>query len=333
MNFRNGTEIQEPKIVFENFLPRISISQLRKEIFDGLSAQNKYLAAKFFYNKTGSQLFEQITSLPEYYPTRTEKSILQNLDIDFLDSLNKLNIIELGSGDHSKISLLISKVLSQGGNSLNYIPLDISESAIRQSASHLLRLFPELSIRGIVADFVRQLDGIPAAENRLFCFLGGTIGNFTPGQIDIFMTRLARIMKSGEYLLLGYDTIKNEHILRKAYNDAQGVTARFNLNILEVVNNLVGTNFDTEHFAHYAFYNRQNHRIEMHLKALRNLRIKVEYLNDEIELAENELIHTENSYKFNSDMINTIAENAGMTLEKIHADKNNFFNIALIRRK
>lgn len=325
------TIINEYIKITDNFRKK-DIHEIRKEIEKGLRAKKKYIDSKFFYDQTGSQLFEQITALPEYYPTRSEKSILKTMNIDFIGNISELNVVEIGSGDHSKISLFLNNLLSNNHLKVNYIPLDISKTAIKASAENLLKQFPEISIEGIVADFMKQLRCIPKHKHRLFLFLGSTIGNFTPEQADVFLQNLSQVMQPGEYLLLGYDTVKSKEILEKAYNDTAGITARFNKNCLSVLNNLAETNFRIQDFDHIAFFNENENRIEMHLKARRALVIKSPYFSEILTIDKGEQIHTENSYKYTEPVIKAMLKKNKFTHRKTFAHDNDMFHAALIKK-
>ena len=245
-----------------NKLKEIDSGKVKEEILEGLTSQPRYISPKYFYNAGGSELFESITELEEYYPTRTEKAILSGigsrLELDF----NDLNIVELGSGDPSKIRLLLQQIPSEKQATLHYYPVDISHSALEGSMRQLTEEFPEIRVTGIVADFMQQFDKIPKNKNRLFCFLGSTIGNFNPEERISFMQNLGNEMKAGDHLLLGLDMVKDPQVLHRAYNDGKQVTAAFNKNILNVVNGIIDTSFDSTDFEHLAFYNETVHFIE-----------------------------------------------------------------------
>lgn len=332
MNFTTAQTVREKQLNIKNLLPDIGIINVRAEIFNGLTADNKHISSKFFYDKKGSELFGHITNLPEYYLTRTEKKILENLKIDFFNSFIKLQIIEIGSGDSSKISLLLNKIPTTQHKNICYIPVDISKDAIEQSADTLLQKFPKIRIEGVVADFLHHANFAPESNNRFFCFMGSTIGNLNPDVRENFMKQVSDIMKTGELFLLGFDTIKNTEILERAYNDSRNVTAQFNLNILNVVNNLCETNFNSENFRHVAFYNREEHRIEMHLEATINCTLSSKHLSNVISIRKGERIHTENSYKFNQEIITDIAKKNHFKPIEIFSDENNFFNVALLKK-
>lgn len=316
----------------ENFLPDIGIDKVREELFDGLTSSPKCIPSKYFYDEKGSLLFEEITELEEYYPTRTEKTILKNilskLNIDFTG----LSIIELGSGDPSKISLLFDQINQEYLRQISYFPIDISGPAIEKSASILANKYEGIIINGIVADFIYQVQLIPDVNNKLICFFGSTIGNLDRTERRVFLKKLGSVMQKGDNLLLGIDMIKDVKILENAYNDSQGITAAFNKNILNVVNKLISANFDTAKFEHLAFYNNQEQRIEMHLKAKENLQIEVNSSNVELQIKQGEMIHTENSHKFNSKDIQQFAYWGGLNMENVFNDENNWFSLVHYRK-
>ncbi len=332
MNYTTGVTLKKTAVTITNHLSGIGSDAVKEEILEGLRSHPKYISSKFFYDKTGSELFKKITTLEEYYPTRTEKIILfslgDGLNIDFRD----LNIIELGSGDHSKIRLLLSHIPGPVLPTVHYYPVDISQSAILNATEKLLEEFPVLHIEGIVADFVHQLDLVPSVRKRLFCFFGSTIGNFGKNLTKRFLQHLGKLMKPGDHFLLGLDMVKDAEVLEKAYQDAQGVTAAFNKNILNVVNHLAGTDFDPALFEHVAFYDRENRKIEMHLRALRDMTVSAHPENNPISIARGEMIHTENSHKFNTRQIDEMATWAGLQTERIFTDRNKWFSLVHFRK-
>lgn len=317
-------DVQE--IAIENYLSQIDDEDICSEIMEGLTAKDKYISSKFFYDKLGSSLFEEITALDEYYPTRTEKLILSDIlsavDID----LNNLSIVELGSGDPSKITLLLQQIPQDTLRTINYYPVDICEEEIVKSVEALTQTFPLNSITGIVADFHRHLHVIPRRGCRLFCFFGSTIGNFTMEQSKLFLQKLDQVMDSGDHILLGLDMYKDIDIIERAYNDSKGITARFNLNILNVVNNTISSDFSTEDFRHIAFYNQKEHRIEMHLKCCRPLTVNTRRYGS-ISFKENEYIHTENSHKFTYERIEQLCRWGRFSSYSIYHDAEKWFSI------
>ncbi len=327
MNYTQEIRVNNDNIELINYLPNIGVSSVREEILEGLRATQKQISPKFFYDGNGSNLFEQITHLEEYYPTRTEKRIIStignNLDLEFKD----LNIVELGSGDSSKISLLFKQIPVEDLKTVTYFPVDISQSAIEKSARELTQQFTLKNITGIVVDFFHQLKLIPKPGKRLFCFFGSTIGNFNIEEAKTFMTLLGSTMQKGDSLLLGMDMVKDISVLEKAYNDTKGVTTNFNKNILNVVNNLTDSNFNTSDFEHWAFFNNEKRRIEMHLRALKNVEISLSSKTEKIKILKGETIHTENSYKYSLHDIKMFGMWAGIETKNILADKNSWFSL------
>jgi len=318
---------QTPPFTLINALKQTDKNRQRREIITGLTAENKYIASKFFYDRTGGRLFEEITRLPEYYLTRCERAILRQLAHSNGHTLKNRDIIELGSGDCSKISLLF-RVLPTGWlKTIRYVPVDVNRACIEDSAATLLERFPGLTIRGMVADFTRPLPALHSTRQRVFCFFGSTIGNLDPPQAVRFLRNMTDLMRTGDRLLLGADVIKERHILEQAYNDRRGVTAAFNRNILNVVNHLLGTNFRTDDFEHVAVYNDTKSRIEMHLKALKNMEIIAENPGRTITLRQGEMIHTENSYKFSHGQMEALAADAGLGLHHRHIDEKGWFSV------
>lgn len=312
-----------------NKLKEIDTGKVKDEILQGLNSQPKYISPKYFYNAGGSELFESITELKEYYPTRTEKSILSGIGTKLEMDFKNLNIVELGSGDPSKIRLLLHQIPSKELSGLHYYPVDISQSALESSMMQLAEEFPEITITGIVADFMQQFSKLPKIRNRLFCFLGSTIGNLTPDERMNFMQGLGNEMESGDHLLLGLDMVKDSSVLHRAYNDSQEITAAFNKNILNVVNGIIDTSFDSTDFEHLAFYNENEQRIEMHLKATRDRNIRINGNHETLNIKKGETIHTENSYKFSNEDIESIGRQAGLKAVSVFTDEQKWFSLVL----
>jgi len=317
------------KLRIINKLKERDKNEVEKEILDGLTSHPRSISPKYFYDAGGSRLFEGITGLEEYYPTRTEKSILaglgSHLELDFQD----LSIVELGSGDPSKIRLLLQQIPEELRPTLHYYPVDISSTALEGSMAKLAEEFPEIEITGIVADFMHQFDKLPKEKNRLFCFLGSTIGNLSPEERSSFMHKLAREMKAGDHLLLGLDMVKDPQVLHSAYNDSKQLTAAFNKNVLNVMNRMVDSSFDTSDFEHLAFYNQEEQRIEMHLKALKDRKVRVNGHQNTLDIKKGETIHTENSYKFKEEDIFSIGTIAGLNTEVVFTDEQKWFSLVL----
>ena len=310
-----------------NFLPEIGLDTAVTEIITGLRASPKRISSKYFYDKTGSELFEKITRLVEYYPSRTEKAILEQLTLDEVTDCRDVDIIELGSGDHSKISLFLEKVPAGLLPGIRYFPVDISRPALESSIRELTCMFPELDVQGIVADYFHQMHLVPGDRKKLFCFLGSTIGNLEREEASAFVGDISESMEPGDGLLIGFDRVKDTAVLERAYNDAEGITARFNLNILNVVNTLIKSDFKPGDFKHRAFYNRELRRIEMHLEAMRDVRVKSLFAEEEMLIRKGERIHTESSHKFDESDIRTLAETAGLVVKNIFSDESEWFSL------
>jgi len=297
------------------------------EIFTGLSSERKYIPSRFFYDAEGSALFEKITSLPEYYPTRTEKAILENISREFTGNGSHKEIVELGSGDCSKISIILDALPTELLSSVNYYPVDISESSMRKSAERLAARFPGLKVHGLLADFMNHLDSLPGEDERLVCFFGSTIGNLTHDQAIEFLSGISGMMHGGDSFLVGFDMVKDTDILKAAYNDSQGITESFNRNILTAVNNIAGTVFNPGRFKHLAFYDPAKMRIEMHLEALADMEIHSLHFSEAINISKGETIHTENSHKFSPELIDAMATDAGLKVRNRYTDKKGWFSL------
>lgn len=319
--------IKSSQTAISNLLIRESSSEIIAEILEGLLAKQKYISSRFFYDDRGSLLFEKITALPEYYPTRTEQAILMRYASEIVGAGQKRNIIELGSGDCSKISILLETIPNQAVKQMRYFPVDVNEAAILKAAVLLSQKYPDMKIHGLLADFMKHLSEIPGEDERLICFFGSTLGNFSREEATGFVKQLKTRMRPGDTLLLGLDMVKDVTILEAAYNDRQAVTAAFNKNILRVVNRLAKTNFQTGDFEHMAFYNGEQNRIEMHLVALRDLQITTPFLDGSINLREGETIHTENSHKFTYEDIRRFADFSGLSIINVYSDMNNWFSL------
>lgn len=332
MNYNTAVSFEKKQFKLKNYLSSIGIDSVKEEITEGLKSAPKYISSKFFYDDKGSVLFEKITRLPEYYPTRTEKSILSKVVSKLNLDYNNLNIIELGSGDHGKISLFLNQIPEPERETIRYYPVDISQLAIEQSYKNLSKGFPMIEVHGIIADFIHQVDVIPKKENRIFCFFGSTLGNFDTEGIKEFMTNFGCELQSGDRFLLGLDMVKEKSVLERAYNDEKGITAQFNLNILNVIRDLSGINLDPDNFEHLAFFNDKHNRIEMHLTAKRDMSVRLSE-GEEIEISKGETIHTENSHKFDRGFIDRIAEWAGIEVRQIFSDEREWFSLVYFSKK
>ena len=331
-NYIDTEVIEARKIKITNHLNNLGIENIRKEIITGLTSKQKNISSKFFYDKTGSKLFEDITRLPEYYPTRTEKQILKTIAPKLMHNLRHTDIIELGSGDCSKISLLLNSIPKENLETIKYIPVDVSQSAIYESAKSLTELFPNLAIKGLVADFINQLDLIPKKSKRMLIFLGSTLGNFTENVANQFLKDLSTSLNSGDTFLLGVDLVKPTNILYDAYNDSQEVTAEFNKNILNVINDLIESDFNINDFEHKAFFNQEYSRIEMHLIANKDIVVNSAFSKSPFKFKKGENIHTENSYKYSFNKITDFQKTSNLKIKEIYTDQNEWFALILFEK-
>ena len=271
--------------------------ELEADALAGLTASPKTLPPKWFYDERGSQLFEQITELPEYYPTRAEREILATHAADIAAVTGPKTLVELGSGSSEKTRLLLD-ALHRHGTLARFVPLDVSEAALRAAAAAINADYPDLDVHAIVGDFTSHLDRIPSGDGRMVAFLGGTIGNLVPAERASFLAALRANLEPGEWLLLGTDLVKDEATLVAAYDDAAGVTAEFNRNVLRVLNRDLDGDFDVEAFAHVACWDRANEWIEMRLRAEHAQRVRLKRLDLEVAFAAGEEMRTEVSAKF-----------------------------------
>ncbi len=298
------------------------------EIVQGLSASPKRIAPKFFYDSEGSRLFDEITRLPEYYPTRSEVEILAAHAKDIAALLpDKAALIEFGSGASTKARIL----LRASPQVAAYVPVDISRDFLEREAADLRRDFPQLTVRPVAADFTKPFalpDDIRRLPHAGF-FPGSTIGNFEPHEACAFLQHARRIIGAGGLLIIGVDLIKDREVLHAAYNDSRGVTEQFNLNLLQRLNREFGADFNPAAFEHHAFYNRERNRIEMHLASLR--RQKVRIAGSVIDFRSGETIHTENSYKYSPESFLSLARGAGWLPVTMWTDARKYFSVHVLR--
>lgn len=312
-------------------IPAPVFTSLAEDVLEGLSSSPKRLPPKLFYDAPGSRLFEQITELPEYYLTRTERGIFcQHADAIVTQAGSNLTLIELGAGSANKTRILI-EALACKQLRVDFYPVDVSSSALHAAVSALNGHIRNLHVIPMVADYSRHLplDGIRG--RKLVLFIGSTIGNFEPQETVQFLDRVRASLRHGDALLLGFDMVKNAGALHAAYNDAQGVTAEFNKNILGHINRELGGQFDLELFRHIAFWNPELSRIEMHLESLVDQNVWVRDLGMKFHFAPGERIHTENSYKFTPAAIAAMVKQGGFHLEKTWTDANGWFSTVLAR--
>lgn len=294
-----------------------------REVLAGLRQRPRSIHPKFFYDAEGAQLFERITALPEYYPTRSERQILRRHGpaITACAGTGRV-LIEPGSGSSSKVELLLDALRPSA-----YVALDIAAQQLRSAALRLTRRFPWLEIHAVAADYSSHLPLPPAlvAQPRLVFYPGSTIGNFEPPQAQQFLRRLHRLAGPAGALLIGVDLDKDVDVLERAYNDGSGITAAFNRNALHHLNRVAATDFQPERFRHVAFFNRELSRIEMHLESAAAQCVHV--AGDSIELADGERIHTENSYKYSPERFAALAASAGFALHRSWYDRDRLFGV------
>ncbi|MBK1719682.1 L-histidine N(alpha)-methyltransferase [Thiocystis violacea] len=315
----------DDRIAFFDFHP--TTADVRAEVLDGLGQTQKRLPPKLFYDQLGSRLFDAITELPEYYPTRTEIAILRDHGSEMADRLGRENVlIELGSGSSLKIQTLLAAL----GPSV-YVPVDISRAHLLESAQALARRFPTLRIRAACADYSGPFD-LPLEsdwKSLAAFFPGSSIGNFDPHDARSFLKRVGRVLGSGGRLLVGVDLRKDPAVLNAAYNDAQGVTAAFNLNLLTRINRELGGDFNLDAFAHRAFFNAAASRIEMHLVSLADQEVRIG--DQGFVFRRDETIHTENSYKYGIEDFQALARDAGFASEQVWTDGARLFSVHCLR--
>ena len=328
MNFSDLSYFITEQVGITSLYNQQSRRETIREIFEGLASEQKHISSSYFYDDLGSDLFEEITRLNEYYPTRTEKSILRDISRALLNDNGDINIVELGSGDCSKISIILGAVPANRLSETYYFPVDISDSAILKSSEFLSEKFPGIRIHGVHTDFTKYMPELPGSTNRLICFFGSTIGNFTRVKAESFLINLKNVMKAGDSLLVGFDMVKDVVVLEEAYNDKEGITSAFNKNVLNVVNGIAETDFKTSDFKHVAFYNREQRRIEMHLEAKADVVVKSPHFRNCIYILKGERIHTENSHKHTIDDIEVLAQKSGLKIDQIYRDANEYFSLA-----
>ena len=303
---------------------------LRDDARRGLTSTPKWLSPKWFYDARGSDLFEEITKLPEYYPTRAERSILADHAGDIARRTRAHTLVELGSGSSEKTSLLLD-ALQAAGTLVQFVPLDVSETALRTAVATLNGDYPALSIHAVVADFTEHLGLIPGQTPRLVAFLGGTIGNLLPDERATFLGELRDTLLPGEWLLLGTDLVKDPRLLVPAYDDSAGVTAEFNRNALAVLNRELGADFNLDNYQHVAIWDAENEWIEMRLRSTTPARVTLVKLALEMVLAAGEEIRTEISTKFGREGVERELTNAGFSLDSWWTDPEGLFALSLAR--
>jgi L-histidine Nalpha-methyltransferase len=320
-------------IAIEVHLDADAAATMARDVRAGLSGQFKELAPKYFYDERGSQLFEQITELDEYYPTRAERSILAERAAEIVATASEPHtLVELGSGSAAKTRHLLS-AMRDAGCLGTYVPVDISEEITHETADLLVQEYPGLAVRGLVCDFEHHLERIPAVdEGRLIAFLGGTIGNLYPSARHEFLAGLAALMGPGDRLLLGTDLIKDPDRLELAYDDPGGVTAEFNKNVLRVLNRELGADFDLDAFEHVARYDVSEARMDIRLRSTAKQTVRLDGIDLEVEFAAEEEMRTEISSKFTRERLERIYEKAGLEMSGWFTDPADDYALSLAAR-
>ena len=301
---------------------------MRDDVRHGLTSTPKVLAPKYFYDGRGSELFEDITRLPEYYPTRAEREILETRADEIADLVKARSLVELGSGSSEKTHVLL-RALRDVGSLETYVPVDVSPDAIEWAMPGLVEAYPGLEVHGVVADFERHLHLLPTDGPRLVAFLGGTVGNFEPAQRAAFLQAVGESMAPGDALLLGTDLVKEPARLVAAYDDAAGVTADFDLNVLRVMNSSLGADFDVEAFTHLAVWNAEDEWIEMRLRSTRDQSVHLAALELSVDFAEGEQMRTEISAKFRPERVERELGAAGLRLAGFWTDRAGDYALSL----
>jgi L-histidine N-alpha-methyltransferase len=321
-----------PDPVFRARTPKEAFAAMAAEVREGLSRRPlPELPCKYFYDERGSELFERITGLPEYYPTRTETAILEAHAAEVVDAVAPRELAELGSGAGHKIRLFLDAMRSRRSLE-SVVLLEISEGYLRDSVERLRADYPEARVAGIVGDFVHDLPALGPGGGRLLLFLAGTLGNLHPDDVPAFFRAAAAVLAPGDGFLVGVDLVKDPERLHAAYNDSAGVTAEFNLNILCVLNDRLGADLDPAAFEHVAFYDAERQWIEMRLRARRPVVARVPAAGVEIALAAGQEIRTELSCKYTRDSLSSRLAGTGLLLERWTTDPEGLFAFALLRR-
>ena len=303
-----------------------------EEISASLGTNLKFIHPKFFYDKKGSELFEKICSVLEYYPTRTEISILQKLQSELSSFLDEnFRLVELGSGSSVKTRLILDLLNAQ--KTIEYVPIDISE-ILAESSEELLNDYKNLTITGIIDTYEGGLEFLKTYDDKknLIVFLGSSFGNFCPIDGYKFLEKVYSTMKPCDLFLIGLDLVKDKTILESAYNDSKGITAKFNLNVLSRINDELDADFNLKNFSHYAIYNEKDQRIEMYLKSLTEQSIIVSKSDLELKLKKDELIHTEYSHKYRLSEIHDLLDDVGFELKHTWLDEKKHFSLTLVSK-
>jgi L-histidine N-alpha-methyltransferase len=324
--------LETSEIQIDSWLSEYEERCLANDVLDGLTRPFKELPPKHFYDSRGSELFDRICDLPEYYPTRTERQILDSRANQIIADTGAGELVELGSGAADKARLLLD-AMAAAGTLRRYVPFDVSERVVEDAARSLVQEYDGLRVHGVIGDFERHLERVPAPESapRLVALLGGTIGNFPPGTRRGLLRKIGALLGPHDRLLLGTDLVKDPGELEAAYDDSEGLTAEFNRNVLHVINRELGADFSPEQFDHIAFFDRRHEWIEMRLRARRPCSVLIADLGMRVEFACGEELRTEISAKFTRARLEADFAAAGLSLERWYTDADERFALSLAR--
>lgn len=323
-----GAEEDVPLFQIDSHLVTDRRAAMVADVRSGLSSRQKTLPAKYLYDERGAKLFEQICEQPEYYPTRTEEILLADVAAAIIAKSRPHQLVELGSGASRKTRMLLDALTALRPDA-SYVPVDVSEEMLRSSAERLRQDYGGLAIHGIVCDYEKHLRHIPRAERRLVAFLGSTIGNFTEIEARLFLRALRGQLCGGDAVLIGFDLVKPVAVLNAAYNDAAGVTAEFNRNVLRVLNRELDADFDLAAFAHEAFFNAAESQIEMHLRAVEPQRVRIAAAEMAVDFAAGESVRTEISRKFTRGSAAAMLAAGGFAPAQWYQSADGYFGLAL----
>jgi L-histidine N-alpha-methyltransferase len=308
--------------------PTAFFAQLAEDVRVGLSATPKILPPKYFYDARGSELFDEITRLPEYYPTRTEAAILQQRAVDIAEASTADTLIELGSGTSEKTRVLL-RALRECGSLHRFVPFDVDPAVLKDASASVADEFPDIDVQPIIGDFETQLATLPESPRRLIAFLGSTVGNFETDQRREFLAAVRAALGDGDAFLLGTDLVKSPDRLVAAYDDAQGITAAFNKNVLAVVNRELEADFEAAAFEHVALWDAERERIEMRLRSARDQRVHTDKLAMTVAFTRGEQMRTEISAKFRREVVTTELATAGLRMTSWWTDPAGDFALSL----
>jgi L-histidine N-alpha-methyltransferase len=323
---------QENQLQIQNYLQGALDVQIAMDVALGLTAAQKCLPSKYFYDARGSKLFERICRLPEYYLTRKEMSLLEKFSGELTSGFENGDLVELGSGANWKIRMLLDAMNHEARSGIRYVPVDVSETAIVSAAMELARLYPELTIKPLIADFTTDLHRIPYGRVKLMFLFGSTIGNLDESDTRSFLCAVRDCLGPRDRFLCGLDMLKSTEVLEAAYNDSQQVTAAFNKNILLAINRGLSGNFDPSDFEHVAFFNDSKECVEMHLRAKRRIRVDFSAIAFSVSIEKGETIRTEICRKFRRESVDKMMDQVGLHVSNWYPDPNNWFSIAEIVR-